>query len=89
MKAIGISLDSKIASLKTFPPNKSSLSDLFDLHSYLTNEFKKLTGFNKRSLASKYLHFHCSSNVFIYDSIASTAVRMTRKKEQRCKRLYC
>ena len=44
------------------------------VHGYLVAELAKLTGKDKRSFASKYLHFHRPSLFFIYDSRAITAI---------------
>lgn len=72
----GQDLDSKIALLNS----SKSIDDLLDTHAYLMRIFNSLTGMDKRSLASKYLHFHCPEAVFIYDSVASTALRKMVKK---------
>ena len=72
MKRIGIKLDKKISTL-----SKSSSSDIENLlttHKFLTDEFNKISHLQKRSLASKYLHFHCPEKVFIYDSRANNAI---------------
>ena len=53
----------------------SNLSDILETHKFLTEEFKKITGLKKRSLASKYLHFHCPDLFFIYDSRANSAIK--------------
>jgi len=45
-------------------------------HARLVEVFQELTGKDKRSLASKYLHFHYPHLFFIYDSRAADAVRM-------------
>ena len=42
--------------------------DALIAHKKLTNLFFELTELNKRSLASKYLHFHIPSLFYIYDS---------------------
>ena len=42
--------------------------------------FKEMTGLEKRSLASKYLHFHCPEKFFIYDSRAKEAIRKIVKR---------
>ena len=42
--------------------------------------FYELTGLEKRSLAAKYLHFHCPDKFFIYDSIAREEIRKYVKK---------
>jgi hypothetical protein len=44
-------------------------------HCRTTRLFKRISGASKRSLASKYLHFHVPSHVFLYDSRAAKAVR--------------
>jgi hypothetical protein len=43
-------------------------------HKHLTDLFRSFTGLQKRSLASKYLHFHVPDAFFIYDSRARAAV---------------
>ncbi|MCR4814840.1 MAG: hypothetical protein K5879_08465 [Lachnospiraceae bacterium] len=45
--------------------------------------FVELTGLEKRSLASKYLHFHCPDKFFIYDSRAKTAIGKIVKRPDR------
>lgn len=52
-------------------------------HGYLVAELSTLTGKDKRSFASKYLHFHCPSLFFIYDSRATTAIRALRIRRTR------
>jgi hypothetical protein len=44
------------------------------VHKKLMDLFESITKLNKRSLASKYLHFHLPSVFFIYDSRAKQAV---------------
>jgi hypothetical protein len=44
------------------------------VHRRLTDLFESLTGLEKRSLASKYLHFHFRDSFFIYDSRAKGVV---------------
>jgi len=46
-----------------------------EIHSKLTKLFQKITKLEKRSLASKYLHFHHKDLFFIYDSRAMSAIR--------------
>lgn len=72
----GIAFDSKIRMLKS----SERLDDLLDTHAFLMRIFRGITGMDKRSLASKYLHFHCPNAAYIYDSIASTALRKLVKK---------
>jgi hypothetical protein len=45
------------------------------VHKKLMDLFKKISGLDKRSLASKYLHFHRPDTFFIYDSRAEGASR--------------
>lgn len=53
--------------------NERNVEIICYVHSYLTKKFKELTGLDKRSLASKYLHFH-RSLVPIYDSRAKKSM---------------
>lgn len=69
-------IDSKISELNTIErPTNDNLEILLDAHNYLSEIFLKTTGLKKRSLASKYLHFHSPKSVFIFDSIANREVR--------------
>lgn len=49
-------------------PTIKSLNDILSVHMEVTNLFEKISGLNKRSLASKYLHFHIPKLFYIYDS---------------------
>ena len=71
MKRIGRKLDKKISTLLK---SSSDIESLLTTHKFLTDEFNKITNLQKRSLASKYLHFHCPEKVFIYDSRANKAI---------------
>lgn len=70
-------------------PSTSDISTVWEAalatHGYLVALIHKLTGDEKRSLASKYLHFHRPNAFFIYDSRAAGAIRKvtTRPKRQR------
>jgi len=55
--------------------NDLNIGTLLSAHKHVTDVLAKATGIEKRSLASKYLHFHSPSSVFIYDSIASSRIR--------------
>lgn len=46
-----------------------------EVHSELMRLFREITGLDKRSLASKYLHFHKRNAFFIFDSRASNSIR--------------
>ena len=53
--------------------NDTELS--LQVHRYLTDLFKRISHQDKRSLASKYLHFHFPERFFIFDSRANKAIR--------------
>jgi len=44
-------------------------------HKYVTDLFTEISGIEKRSLASKYLHFHLPDLFYIYDSRAVNSLR--------------
>jgi hypothetical protein len=50
------------------------LGCIVTVHKRLTNLFYKMTGLEKRALASKYLHFHRRDLFFIYDSRVKKAI---------------
>ncbi len=73
----GSALDEKINTVKQFSEiTRESTPIILGTHKYLTDRFKKISGNNKRSLASKYLHFHCPSLFFLYDSRAAKGARV-------------
>jgi hypothetical protein len=53
----------------------SEPTSVLELHGRLTAAFQKLAGKDHRSLASKYLHFHCPSVFFIFDERAVGAAQ--------------
>lgn len=61
----------------------SNITIVIKTHKLLVDNFKKITGLEKRSLASKYLHFHCRNAVYIYDSIASTSMNKLVKNPEK------
>jgi hypothetical protein len=54
---------------------RDTLPAILRTHGYLAGVFKNITGKNKRSLASKYLHFHLPNHFYLYDSRAARAVQ--------------
>ena len=65
--------DEKLSRLKNKEFNKETLKEIILIHYEITKFFKELTGKEKRSLASKYLHFHVP--IFpIYDSRAKNSI---------------
>lgn len=47
---------------------------VLETHGRVTNLFAEISGLEKRSLASKYLHFHFPELFYLYDSRASRAI---------------
>ena len=72
---IGSELDDRITRLRK---SKGLVLDdiklVLSTHKFLMDIFYELTGLEKRSLASKYLHFHCPEKFFIYDSRARVGI---------------
>lgn len=54
---------------------KENAADILSAHKYLQNKIRKITGMEKRSLCSKYLHFHLPRLFFIYDSRVAGALQ--------------
>jgi len=54
---------------------KDNLNLVLQTHKLLVDIFEKTTTKKKRSLASKYLHFHNPKMFFIYDSFANKYIR--------------
>ena len=62
--------------------DNSNVNLSLEVHHIFANLLRDATGIVKRSLASKYLHFHAPNAFFIYDSIANTKIRKALKREQ-------
>ena len=56
--------------------NEQNLGESISTHSKVMKLFKKISGMDKRSLASKYLHFHLPNLFYIYDSRAVKGLRL-------------
>ena len=67
---------SRIKSTKPFSGNCENA--VISAHAQTTNLFKRISGLEKRSLASKYLHFHAPEHVCIFDSRAAKAISKLR-----------
>ena len=52
-----------------------AVAQMLATHAKVTQLFEGIAGLNKRSLASKYLHFHVPSLFFIYDTRAVEGIR--------------
>jgi hypothetical protein len=57
------------------PGTPEALSAMVEIHGSTTRLFNEISGLQKRSLASKYLHFHVPELFYIYDSRAVNALR--------------
>lgn len=75
MLEIGNELDRR---LEIISESNGTINDvqenILSTHKFLMDAFLDITGLEKRSLASKYLHFHCPEKFFIYDSRAKNAI---------------
>lgn len=69
-------IDQWINELKTFNEIcENNLDNILNIHAKVMGLFNKISGINKRSLASKYLHFHLPNLFYIYDSRAVKGLR--------------
>ncbi len=76
-------IDKRIASVKEIRRAEfENVAEVLELHGLLTGIFCEATGIQKRSLASKYLHFHAPDAVFIYDSIVSGNLHRISKESK-------
>ena len=57
------------------PLSERTFQAIVETHKYVTDLFRSISGQEKRSLASKYLHFHAPGMFFIYDSQAVKGMR--------------
>ena len=56
--------------------NEKNMGKIIKTHSKVMKLFNEISGMNKRSLASKYLHFHLPELFYIYDSRAVEGFRV-------------
>lgn len=69
-------LDDKLTRVRRFTQlSTRAIAPALSAHRRLVSLFRELTGLEKRSLASKYLHFHCPDVFFIYDERAVGVLR--------------
>lgn len=59
-----------------------NIVEVLHVHKQVTDLFKEISGIEKRSLASKYLHFHQPAAFFIFDSIANAKIREVLKGQR-------
>ena len=68
-------LDKRLHTLRSYRTiDDQSIPHILGAHKYLVDIFTKISGLNKRSLASKYLHFHLPKLFYLYDSRAAYSV---------------
>lgn len=73
-------LDQWICRAKAVEPNTQvAMEVMVEAHGRTTELFKSISDLEKRSLASKYLHFHVPDLFYIYDSRAAKALRGLHK----------
>jgi hypothetical protein len=67
-------IDKWFDAIRTSDPANLSLH--LEVHKRLTDLFAGISGIDKRSLASKYLHFHFPERYYIYDSRAAKSISL-------------
>ena len=94
IKKYGIELDAQLSHIKKHSPSEPEyLQSMLKTHKFFTDVLYEITAQNKRSLASKYLHFHARNHFYIYDSIvvqnigAYELTSCREKKEELTKKL--
>ncbi len=81
MLEIGPELDRRLKMLRQESEiTLDNIIEMLSVHKFLMDAFREITGMEKRSLASKYLHFHCPELFFIYDSRAREAIHKLVKR---------
>ncbi len=76
-------MDNWLDDLKSLKPmSTEAISLALKIHKHLTIKFANLSRSNKRSLASKYLHFHLPNHFFLYDNRALSGLRELTKDDK-------
>lgn len=75
-KIVNAKIDNWLKPLRSKRLGPLVVSEILCAHRKLTDLFNDMTNLNKRSLASKYLHFHFPNLFFIYDSRVLKALRL-------------
>lgn len=79
---IGGELDARITAINAHPNIcEETIDEVLQLHKFLMDRLLEITELEKRSLTSKYLHFHCPNMVYIYDSRACIRARQLVSKD--------
>ncbi|MBK8567444.1 MAG: hypothetical protein IPN76_30020 [Saprospiraceae bacterium] len=77
---INSNIDNNLKKLKGKQLSTNNILEILKVHNELVKILTKITELNKRSFASKYLHFHLPNLFFIYDSRAVQAMRKFTSK---------
>lgn len=79
-KIVASEIDSWIASARRLEcVGRSTFDAMLEVHRCTTRLFSDISGLEKRSLASKYLHFHVPAMFYIFDTRAVKALRILRQ----------
>lgn len=79
-------IDSHLAAVPVGDDINETWMRAVEAHAHLVGVIRALTGDGKRSLASKYLHFHRPELFFIYDSRAAQSIAKLSKGFKRSRR---
>lgn len=79
-------IDHWITDAKDLSLSCENIDSIVKCHGSITELFKNISGMDKRSLASKYLHFHVPGVFFIYDTRAVSGLRKLSKFVKRAKK---
>ena len=80
-------IDKRIEKLKNYQTiDNTNIEVILNLHHELVKIYNDVSGLNKISLASKYLHFHLPNLFYIYDSRANDAITKITKETGRLKK---
>jgi hypothetical protein len=73
-------IDEGLATINSEKDEVNKMKAKLKLHKDLQKELRCITGHDKRSFSSKYLHFHMPKEFYIYDTRAVDALRMLPKE---------
>ncbi|MCL4245644.1 MAG: hypothetical protein KJ002_11015, partial [Candidatus Dadabacteria bacterium] len=69
-------IDKWFSSLKNIRlADHNNMQTILEIHYHVTNLFADISGLEKRSLASKYLHFHFPKLYYVYDARVRAVVK--------------
>ena len=78
-----------MARLAAYPElSEAVLPEVLETHEYLCRRFAQLVGNTKRSLASKYLHFHVPQLFLLFDDRAGQGIGLCLDGTRTRKRIW-